>query len=81
MDEQKCVFNVYIVEGDDKEVVASFDDKDDAIGYAEQLHCSAEVVVIPLEDPDDNPDVAEWFEYFSDYEPYEVIWSNIIEED
>lgn len=78
---QMYVFNVYVeIEKDYKEAVASYDTLEEAIAYAKQLEGITEIVVIPTEDPDDDPDVAEWFEYFSDYEPYEVVWSNKIED-
>lgn len=81
MDIQMYVFNVYVkIEKDYKEAVASYDTLEEAIAYAKQLKGITEIVVIPTEDPDNDPDVAEWFEYFSEYEPYEVVWSNKIED-
>lgn len=75
-------FDVYELDEAGDEVdssLASFNTLDEAIDFAQEQGMLTHVVAVPTTDPDDDPEVAEWFEYNSEYEPYEVVWSNFDE--
>lgn len=75
------IFSVYELDEDGDEVdnLDSFTTLDEAVAFAQEQGTLAHVVAVPTTDPDDDPEIAEWFEYNSEYEPYEVVWSNFEE--
>lgn len=69
-------FIVYEVDedGDEVDSLDRFDTLDAAVRYAQDQNVLTHIVLVPKEDPDDDPEIAEWFEYNCDYEPYEIVW-------
>ena len=77
-------FSVYELddEGEELDMVAILESEEAAIAKAKDLIKEgiikqAHVVLVPDQDPDDDPAIAEWYEYNCEYEPYEVVWSSI----
>lgn len=72
------IFSVYELDEDGDEVdnLDNFTTLDEAVAFAQEQGVLTHVVAVPTTDPDDDPEIAEWFEYNSEYEPYEVVWSN-----
>ena len=76
-------FAVYEIEpdGDEIDSLESFEDLDEAINFAEafseQTGKFTHVVMVPDQDPDSDPDIAEWYQNFCPFEPYETVWDNL----
>ncbi len=78
-------FKVYELDEDGEELdpIESFDDLEEAIKFATDYTSKegtfAHIVMVLEIDPDDDPDLAEWYEYNVPYEPYEEVWTNFDE--
>ena len=77
-------FVIYELDDDGEELdsISAFSSEEEAIDEAKRLIkdgqiAQAHVVLVPNEDPDDDPDIAEWYEYNCKYEPYVAVWSSI----
>lgn len=76
-------FRIYELDedGDEVDVVDGVDTLDEAIEVAKNQEFDTHIVFCPNVDPDDDPEIAEWYEYNSEYEPYEIVWENIKEDE
>ena len=63
-------------DGSEVDSVEGFDSEEEAISFAKSCSFPTHVVFVPNEDPDDDPNYAEYIEYAYSYEPYEVIWES-----
>ena len=66
-------------DGEETDELDRFDTEKEAISFAKKQPFPTHVVFLPEEDPDNDPDFAEYIEYHYDYEPYEVVWSSLEE--
>lgn len=72
----------YILDEDGEEVdrFGKYAELDKAVSAAtehtdntgEYIH----IVFVPAVDPDDDPDIEEWYEEYAPFDPYEIVWSN-----
>ncbi len=67
-------------DGEEIDELDRFDTKEKAIAFAKKQSVPTHVVFLPEEDPDDDPDYAEYIEYTYDYEPFEVVWESGVDE-
>ena len=67
-------------DGNELEELEHFDTEKKAIAWAKKQPFPTHVVFFPEEDPDNDPDYAEYIEYNYDYEPYEVVWESRFDE-
>ena len=72
-------YAVYELNEDGNEL-EDFDTEKKAIAWAKKQPFPTHVVFFPEEDPDNDPDYAEYIEYNYDYEPYEVVWESRFDE-
>ena len=67
-------------DGSEVDSVEGFDSEEEAISFAKSCSFPTHVVFVPNEDPDNDPNYAEYIEYAYSYEPYEVIWESNVDD-
>lgn len=81
-DPEYFYYEVYELDedGDEIDSLEAFDDFNEALEFAKESGLRTHICLIPTIDPDDDPDIREWFEYHCEYEPYEVVWESGVNE-